>query len=602
MKKEILELSQAMKNHSIDAYIVTSSDSHASEYVHPHFRYRAYASGFTGSAGTLLVMRDADMTEAFLWTDSRYFLQAESELSNSEITLMKIGEPGVPSLEDFLSETLKNGAVCGADADTVSCGEGKGLIAAITRAGASFKNIDLADEIWKDRPPLSSSDNIFILDERVTGESATDKLTRVRAFIQNISADIHVISGLDDIAWLLNLRGNDVKDSPVFYSRLVISKDECRLYAFKEAFDENVKNYVSELGVRLLPYNDFYDDFEKLFSGKTVLFDPGKSTYAVYDRLKKISRILTGENPSDRMKAIKNETEIAALKNANILDGVAMVRFIFRVKKAARESEAMSELGAAELLWKKRREAGAFSESFETIAGYKEHGAIVHYSADKTSDKQLENEGFLLVDSGGHYNLPGGNGLISAPAAGTTDITRTIALGPISDEMRDNYSRVLMGAIDLASAVFPENATGAQLDTLAHKYLWEKGLDFKHGTGHGIGFILNVHEGPQSISYRGMVPFCEGMVTSDEPGVYLDGEYGIRIENDILCKKAERDGMLCFETLTLCPFEKDAIKKELLNKKQLGFINDYHKKVFSLISPYLSDEENAWLKSVTSPI
>ncbi|MBQ9387535.1 MAG: aminopeptidase P family protein [Lachnospiraceae bacterium] len=593
MKKEIMTLAAEMKAAGLNAYIVTSSDSHASEYVHPHFRYRAYASGFTGSAGTLLVLSGEDSPRAYLWTDSRYYLQAGEELSGSGIELFKAGLPSVPTLDDFLLKVLPDGATVGADTDTIPCKAGLELTKKLSTKNIQLTNIDLAEKCWNGRPALSCGGQIRALPDEITGESAASKISRIREAIKSAGADAHVITALDDIAWILNMRGLDISYSPVFYSRMIVTQEECRLYAFKDAFGTEDLSALSECGTKLYGYDKFGSGLSEL-SGLKVLIDTGKTSLSTYEIIRKIAVPVIAPNPSNEMKAVKNGTEIKNLRAANELDGAAMVKFIYEIKKDITTGGKTDELRAGNYLDSLRIQKGAFSPSFETIAGYGEHGAIVHYSADKESSATLEPHGFFLVDSGGHYEIK--------DAAGTTDITRTIALGPLTDEMKDSYTRVLMGMIDIAKCVFPEGTTGKQLDTLAHKYLWEAGLDYGHGTGHGIGYILNVHEGPQNISPRGQAQLRPGMVTSDEPGVYLEGKFGVRIENDILCVRSGREGFLGFETLTLCPFETDAIKKELLDSSQISFINEYHKTVFERLSPYLSEEEKTWLESVTRPI
>lgn len=594
MKKEIMTLAAEMKAAGLDAYIVTSSDSHASEYVHPHFRYRAYASGFTGSAGTLLVLSGDGDPRACLWVDSRYYLQAGEELAGSGIELFKAGMPSVPTLDDYLLSVLPDGATVGADTDTIPCKTGLELIKKLSVKNIKLTNVDLAEKCWEGRPALCCGGQIRALPDEITGESAASKISRIREAMKNAGAEAHVITALDDIAWTLNMRGHDILYSPVFYSRMIITPDECRLYAFKDAFGTEDLSVLSECGAKLYGYDEFDAELCELTKGQKVLIDTGKTSLATFERLKAIAAPVIAPNPSDKMKAIKNETEIKNLRAANELDGAAMVSFIYEIKKDVKAGGKTDELLAGNYLDSLRKQIGAFSPSFETIAGYGEHGAIVHYSADKESSTALEPRGFFLVDSGGHYEIK--------DAAGTTDITRTIALGPLTDEMKDAYTRVLMGMIDIAKCTFPEGTTGAQLDTLAHKYLWEAGLDYAHGTGHGIGYILNVHEGPQNISPRGQAPLKPGMVTSDEPGVYIEGRFGVRVENDILCVREGCEGFLRFETLTLCPFETEAIKKELLDSSQIDFINEYHKTVFEKLSPYLSEEVKMWLESVTKPI
>lgn len=572
MKEELLALHREMGKRGIDAYLVPTTDFHGSEYVNDYFKCRKYVSGFTGSAGTLLVTNDF----AGLWTDGRYFLQAEKQLQGSGISLMRINQPGVLSIREYLAENLKPESVVAFDGRVVDADFGMSLE---TDYNIEY-DMDLVGEIWKERPVLRGSE-IYKLPPEVVGETAESKLKRLRLAMEEKGADYHIITGLEEIAWLYNLRGSDVSHTPVFFAFSIISRDEDRLYTLYPIAK------VLE-GRESLPYFQFFEDIKELKKG-SLLLDTKKASYTLVKSLPENVEIISDVDPVEAMKAVKNQTELRCTENAHIKDGTAMVQFIFWLKSNVGKA-AISEISAADKLETLRRQqTGCFDLSFDTISGYMENGAIVHYTPTPDTDRQLRPEGLLLVDSGGQYE------------DGTTDITRTIALGPLTDEMREDYTTVLKSNLELSMAVFEKGITGSQLDQIARNPLRAKGLDFNHGTGHGVGHILSVHEGPNRISPTGGDwPILPGMITTDEPGVYKEGAYGIRLENELVC--VEKDGSLAFEPITLCPFDRDAILPEMLSEEERKYLNAYHEKVYRVLESRLETEVRSWLREQTGEL
>lgn len=540
-----------MRKNDIYAYMIPTTDYHGSEYVNDFFKAREFMSGFTGSAGTLIVTLD----EALLWTDGRYFIQAENELEGTEIRLMKMGEEGVPTISEWLKSNSKRNLSF--DSRLVSAKEAKEYLENVP----GFVDMDLVDEIWDERPELSSN-GTYPLYLDVTGETSESKLARVREKMREAKADYHLITSLEEIAWLNNLRGSDIDYTPVFYAYELVSMDDAKLYLLSDG-----------------SYESIYSDLLELEG--SILIDSSKVNHKLYTNLKSM-RIIEGKDPAELMMAIKNEVEIAATKRAHIKDGVAMVNFIYWLK-AQIGVLPLSEISASDYLELERRKQKGFKDlSFETICAYGPHGAIVHYSVDEKSNVKLKSEGLLLVDSGAHYS------------DGTTDITRTIALGPVSEKMKKHYTAVLKAHIALATSKF-DDATGADLDEIARKPIRDIGLDFKHGTGHGVGHMLSVHEGPQTISPRGKdQALLPGMITSNEPGIYIEGEYGIRLENELLCIK--KDNHLAFETITYAPFDKEAINFDELTDSELAWLRNYHQRVYDVLAPHLEEHPRQWLK------
>lgn len=589
-------LRKLMAGKKINAYLIVTDDFHASEYVGDYFKCREYISGFTGSAGTLVVTEN----EAGLWTDGRYFIQAKDQLDKTGITLWKMGEKDVPSIPEYLKSRLPEGSCLGYDGRTVNAGYAKKLRKALKDKRVTFvENDDLAGELWKDRPAFPAGE-IWILGEEYTGKSTKTKLNELRQRMEEAGAAYHLLASLDDIAWLYNIRGEDIAYTPVALAYTVVSMNKAVLYISPEAVPQEVAQSLTEDGVELRPYLQVYEDVKKLPKGASLMFDEGAVNVALLSALPANIKKMSRPNPTMLAKAVKNPVEMSHIRQAHIRDGVALTRLICWLKEEMQKNprEKLTELGVCKKLEKLRCEGENYlGQSFSPIAAYGAHGAIVHYDPANGADDLLKPRSFLLLDTGGHY------------LEGTTDVTRTIALGALSQEQKRNYTAVLRGNLNLAAAHFPHGCTGMNLDYLAREPLWELGLDYNHGTGHGVGYLLNVHEGPNKIRLKeqdgsaGTV-FEEGMLTSDEPGVYLEGRYGIRLENLILCRKAEKTGFgqfMRFETLTMVPYDREAILPELMSKKELARLNDYHAKVYESIAPYLPDKERAWLAEETRP-
>lgn len=586
--KQIDELRGLMNERGIFAYIVPTDDFHGSEYVGEHFKLREYLSGFTGSAGTLVVTLDG----AALWTDGRYFIQAERELSGSGIELMRGGEPQTPTIERFLLDKMPDNSTLGFDGRVIKAAFAMRLVKALQSKNISLKtDEDLGGMVWTDRPPLSR-EPVFELSENVCGRSRGEKLTLIREKMKAENADCLAVSALDEIAWTLNLRGNDVAYNPVFLSFMLVYTDRVELFAERSIFTDELAEKLRGDGVEILPYDGIYDALKSL-SG-AVYTDLRSINYRMKSSLEN-ARIISKPSPVSIMKAVKDPAEIDAEISAHIKDGVAVTRFMYRLKHSIGK-EKITEISAAEMLEEFRKMGGGYlGQSFEPIMAYGEHGAIVHYSATEETNAVLEPRGLLLSDTGGHY------------LDGTTDITRTYVLGELSDEEKRAFTLVLAAHLELLGAVFPKGVRGSTLDGIARQSLWRNGLDFNHGTGHGVGFLLNVHEGPQRISWRTAndAPFEAGMITSDEPGLYFEGKFGIRHESLLLCQNADwlpNDGFLCFEPLTCVPFDVDGINKKYLSPAQISYLNEYHKWVYETLSPLLPKEEAEWLNEITKPI
>ena len=590
--KQIDELRGLMSARGIYAYIVPTDDFHGSEYVGAHFKLREYLSGFTGSAGTLVVTLD----EAALWMDGRYFIQAERELSGSGIELMKMGEPQTPTIERFLLDKMPERSTLGFDGRTVTAAFAMRLGKALQPKSVSLKtDEDLGGMIWANRPPLSKQP-VFELSESVCGESRAEKLSRIREKMQAENAGCLAVSALDEIAWTLNLRGGDVDYNPVFLSFMLVFSDRAELFAERSIFGDDIVQNLRNDGVEIRPYDEIYSAL-KSWSG-AVWADLKAINYRMKSSLEN-ARIISKQSPIVMMKAVKNPTEIERVKAAHLRDGIAVTRFMYWLKHAIGH-EKITEISAAEKLEEFRRMSGDYlGQSFEPIMAYGEHGAIVHYSATEETNAVLEPRGLLLSDTGGHY--------LGDEAAGTTDITRTFVLGELDPFEKSTFTRVLAAHLELLGAVFPKGVRGSTLDGIARSGMWRTADDFNHGTGHGVGFLLNVHEGPQRISWRAVndSPIVPGMITSNEPGMYREGMFGVRHESLILCKKceafSESDGeFYCFEPLTLVPFDLDGISAEHFSHK--GPLNFYHEYVYQKLAPHLPKEEAEWLREITKPI
>lgn len=583
-----------MKEKKIDAYLVATDDFHGSEYVGDYFKCRKYITGFTGSAGTAIITQDM----ADLWTDGRYFIQAADQLRDTTIELFKSGEPGVPTVHQFLNDKLEEGMCLGFDGRTVSAREAEELQELLQEKHITFSvNDDLIGEIWEDRPVLSC-EPVMELDIRWTGKSRADKIAEIREQMKAKESDTFILTSLDDIAWLLNIRGNDIHCCPVVLSYLVMMENELRLYANAAAFSEEIRSNLEADGVKIYPYDDVYSYVQSISSDKKVLLSRANVNSRLVSNIPSEVTILDEPNLTLLPKAVKNETEMENERIAHIKDGVAVTKFIHWLKKNVTRTN-ITELSTAEKLYQFRSEQEHFlGESFDPIIAYGTHAAIVHYSATEATDIPLEARGMVLADTGGHY------------LEGTTDITRTIVLGPVTAKEKKFFTAVLRGNLNLAAAKFKYGCTGLNLDYLARGPLWELGEDYNHGTGHGVGYLLNVHEGPNSFRWKNLpgnpAPVLEeGMITSDEPGYYLENEFGIRHENLVLCKKAEKTSFgqfMCFEPLTMVPFDLEGINPEEMTERERKLLNDYHQKVYTTISPYLDEEEKEWLKQATREI
>lgn len=595
VKERIAKLREVMGKAGLDAYLVPTADFHESEYVGAHFKARAWLSGFEGSAGTLLVERNS----ARLWTDGRYFIAAAQQLEGSDIELMRMGEEGVPALEEYLETSLPEGGVLGFDGRVIHAALGEKLMRLIQKKGGRLEiERDLVDEVWKDRPPLSARAAYF-LEEQYAGESRVSKLARLREQMAEKGATAHVLTSLDDIAWLMNLRGDDVEYNPVVLSYALITPSAAVLYANKVVFSEYMIRDLKQDGVTLRPYDQIYQDLKALGHEDKVLLDKGRVNYAIFRRLDGVGALINEMNPTTQMKAIKNSVELENLRRSHLKDGVAFTHFMYWLKTHVGKMP-ITEISASDYLEARRREQEDFVElSFDTIAGYGEHAALMHYSATPQSDAAIQPEGMLLVDSGAQY------------MDGTTDITRTMAMGELSAEQKLHFTTVLRSMLNLMSAKFLHGCTGLSLDILARGPIWDLDLDYKCGTGHGVGFLLNVHEGPQGFRWRARADRSEGalmeegMVTTNEPGIYLEGRYGIRTENEMICRKGEKNEygqFMYFEPLTYAPIDLDAVEPDLMSEKEKRVLNEYHAMVFEKLSPFMQGEELEWLRHYTRAI
>ena len=593
--KRVELLRAEMARQQVDAYIVPTSDFHETEYVCDYFKARTFMSGFTGSAGTCVFT----MTEGKLWTDGRYFIQAQQQLTGSGIDLMRMGEEGVATIEEYLLQALTAHAVVGFDGRVMNAAMVEKLQEKLKEKEITLQcDMDLVGNIWTDRPPLPAS-KAFALAESYTGKSAKQKLADVRAAMQKAGADSHIITRVDDIAWLLNMRGDDIPCFPVVLCYALIQQDEAYLYINSDRLSDDLKETFTHIHLTVKGYEDIYTDVKTLPAASTVLLDKANTNFRIVSSLPQGIQVIDQANPIVLMKAIKNPVELENTRRCHIRDGVAVTKFMYWLKSNVAKTK-ITEISAAQKLLEFRQEQEYFFEpSFNTIAAYQAHGAMMHYSANEESNAELAAEGLLLVDSGGQY------------LEGTTDITRTFVLGPISDECRFHFTVALRSMIALAKARFLYGCRGMNLDILARGPLWDLDLDYKCGTGHGVGHVLNVHESPNGFRWR-VVPerndSCvleEGMIQSDEPGVYLEGRYGIRHENETVVRKGEKNEygqFMYLETITFVPFDLDGIDGSLLTQYERQWLNDYHAEVYAKLVPYMNREEADWLKQATRPI
>ena len=580
-----------MKEKDIFAYIIPSADYHQSEYVGEFFKGREFISGFTGSAGTVVITQE----KAILWTDGRYFLQAEEELSTSCVELYKMGQENVPTTFEYIENEVPSGSKVGFDGRTISAAMG-----AILELNLAKKNItisyedDLLNEIWEDRPALSDV-KAFLLDIKYSGEDFTSKIARVREWMRENNTTTHILTSLDDIAWLFNIRGGDIKYNPVVLSYAVITLDKAILFIDENKLNDEIKTSFGEEVVEIKNYFEIYEFVKTINKEEIVLIDSNKISYSILKNIPAGVKVVNGMNPSTKFKAQKNSVEIENTKKAHIRDGVAVTKFMYWLKNNIGKIE-ITELSAADKITELRREQGKFiEESFGTIAGYASNGAIIHYSVTKESNTTLKDRGLFLLDSGGQY------------FDGTTDITRTFALGELTEEEKYHFTTVARAMIRLSDVKFLHGVNGYYLDILARGILWNEGLNYNHGTGHGVGHVLNVHEGPNGfrLDNKESAILEEGMITTNEPGFYKAGSHGIRLENEMLCVKGEKNEFgqfMEFEPITIAPIDLDAINVELMKEDEKAYLNEYHKMVFDTVSPFLTTEETNWLKEYTRAI
>ena len=592
-QEKLSALRTLMRNNNIDAYIIPMTDPHMSEYVADHWRAIKWVSGFSGSTANVVVTQDY----AGLWTDSRYFIQAEAQLKGSGIELVKLKIPHTPEYIDWLNKNIRTGSVVGFDGKVFSVGIAQSMKTAFDRKKINISaEFDFISKIWKDRPEIPANE-IFVHDLKYAGQSRTEKIAIVRGKMEQRSLEYHLLSSLDDIAWLFNLRGNDILYNPLFISFALISQKNAILFIDDKKIPIKLRQELAADNISLKSYDEVYVELSNMKDSEAIFAQLSKTNYALYKAIPDTCSIVDDVNITTVLKSMKSETEITNIRETMVKDGVAMVKFLYWLEQSV-GTEKITEISAGEKLLSFRKEQeGFFGESFGVISGYKGHAAMPHYSATKESDVELKPEGIYLVDSGGQY------------FGGTTDITRTVTLGKLTDEEKRDFTLALKGTIDLAMVVFPYGTKGVQLDVIARKALWDNKMNYGHGTGHGVGFFLNVHEGPQTIGTSGtgnMAAVLQpGMLTSDEPAFYREGKHGIRIENLILVVEDEENEFgkfLKFETVTLCPIDLKPVDVDLLTKDERNWLNNYHEEVNQKLSPHLDDEHKNWLKEKTIAI
>ncbi len=591
--KRVEKLRALMAEKGMDAYVVPTADFHQSEYVGEHFKARKFISGFSGSYGTAVITKD----DGGLWTDGRYFFQATNELEGSGIRLMKMFVGDTPSVTEFLADVVPEGGTVGFDGRVMSMGEGEEFEEALTPKNIKINySEDLIDEIWEDRPPLSEKP-AFFLEEKYSGESTASKLARVREKMKEASADIHIIASLDDTCWLLNVRGDDIEFFPLLLSYSIVTMDSVELYVDERKLNDQILAEFAKNNVHIHPYNDIYEDVKKLDPSLTAMIDPMKMNYALFKNIP--CKTVEAANPEILMKAMKNPVELENIKEAHIKDGIAITKFMYWVKTRF-DKEKITELSAADKLTSLRAaQDGYIRDSFEPLCAFADHAAMMHYSPSPESDVELKEGAFFLNDTGGGYYQ------------GSTDITRTFVLGSVDQQMKKYFTAVVRAMMRLSRARFLYGCYGYNLDILARGPIWDLDLDFQCGTGHGVGYLGNVHEPPTGFRWY-IVPsknehhqLEEGMVITDEPGIYEDGQFGIRIENEFIVRKGVQNKygqFMYFETITFAPIDLDGIDPEEMSKDEREWLNNYHKDVYEKIGPHLTDEEREWLKEYTRAI
>lgn len=588
--ERLTALRKAMKREGIDFYYIPTADFHESEYVVDHFMARKYITGFTGSAGVAVVSQE----EAYLWTDGRYFIQAEAEIQDFGFGLMKMGQEGVPTVTEYLEQKLQQGGCIGFDGRVVNTVDAEGFAQiAENKQGCLKTDRDLVGEIWTDRPVLVHQP-AAVLEECFSGESAASKLERVRQEMKKEGAQVHIVTSLDDIAWILNVRGNDVPHVPVVLSFLAVEEERAVWFTEECCPDRKVKSMLSDCGVEVRPYEAVYEYASSIPRGSVVLMDKRKVNYRISKGIPEGVTVLSKANPSQLMKAIKNETELENIRKAHLLDSIALTKFMYWLKTNVGKIR-MDEVSVSDYLQSLRAGMEGYRDiSFTTICGYNANAAMMHYHAVPETAAELEPSGMLLVDSGGHYDT------------GTTDVTRTFVLGPISAEQKKHFTLVAKSNLNLANVRFLHGCTGMTLDVICREPIWKENLDYQCGTGHGVGYLLNVHEGPNNFRWQYRpgfdAVFEAGMVTTDEPGIYLQGQYGIRTENELICLKGVKNQygqFMEFENITYVPIDLDGIDTAYLSKEDIGQLNAYHSVVFEKMAPYMTEEELEWLKEYT---
>lgn len=590
VKERINKLREKMLEKGMEAYIIPTSDPHMSEYVAPRWEGRKWLSGFTGSAGTLVVTRH----KSGLWTDGRYYIQAEKQLEGTGIELFKAGMPGVPDYIEWLKQELPENSCVGIWGEVFCISKVREMEKELSKKGISLnKEFDLLDEIWEGRP-AAPQQPVFVHDVAFAGRTAAQKLDMVRQQMAKKGVNYYLICSLDDVAWLYNIRGNDIAYNPVAIAYALVSLQEAWLFIDRNKLTGDVVRMLEENGIVVEDYERVYEHLAGLRESDAILFDPAVTNSRLYDAIASGCKKVEGMSIVAMLKAVKNEVEIDNLKKVHVRDGAAMVKFLYWLDHNLGK-ERITEITVAEKLEEfRRQQEGFMGPSFATIAAYKDHAAIIHYQATPETCYTLEPEGFLLIDSGGQY------------LGGTTDITRTIVLGPITDRQRRDFTLVLKGHINLARTRFLYGTTGSNIDVLARLPLWEQGMDYKYSTGHGVGYFLNVHEGPQSIcQYPNSVKLEKGMIVTNEPGVYIEGQYGIRTENEMLVVEdgeTEFGKFLRFEPITYCPIDLNGVDPSLLSQEEKRWLNEYHSMVYELLSPLLDEKEKEWLKAKTKPV
>ena len=588
-KEKLTAIREQMQADNVQAYLIPSADPHMSEYLPKHYQCIPFVSGFKGSAGTLLITSDF----AGLWTDSRYFEQATEQLDGSGFELVKLKVQHMPEYIEWLGETLPAGSVIASDVKLLSVLSGDLITKRLSRKGITLSHQDYLSPIWKDRPSLPT-DAAFLIEEKHIGQSVSSKLAEVRAALSKFQADYHLVSSLDDMAWLFNIRGKDVSYNPVVLSFALISQDHAKLFIDPAKLKESEKESLLKNGVEVLPYDEIETALSGLPENSSIFIDPKRNCYAYISVLPASVTVIKETNPSTILKAVKNQTELANTRTAMVKDGVALTRFFKWISENIGKIKITELSAAAKLRSFREEQAGFVGDSFTTISAYKAHGALPHYSASEESDAELLPESLFLVDSGGQYFY------------GTTDVTRTVSLGNNTEEECIDYTLVLKGMIEGCKLRFPKGTCGYQIDAITRRPLWEQGINYGHGTGHGVGYFLNVHEGPQVLNpTSNPVAMEKGMITSIEPGIYRPGKHGIRIENlvhTIADAQTEFGDFYAFEPLTIAPISTSIVKKALLEESQIKWLNDYNAMVFEKLSPFLAEEERNWLKTETQAI